>query len=465
MSAPSLRRRLAGAAIVVSALSVAPAALALEVEQVVSPGGVEAWLVEAPDPPVISLRFAFEGSSALDPAGKEGLAQFVSIMLNEGAGDRDSQSFQDALAANSIGMSFTAGKDRFTGSLYMLSGKRDLAFTLLADALAAPRFDPEPMERMRAQLLADLQQELADPSAVAVRLWFATAFPDHPYGRPASGTFESLAAITDADLRDFVASRFARDNLTVAVVGDISAAELAPLLDATFGALPEHAGAWELPEAVMHGLGETLLIEIPLPQTVFIFGQPGPAREADDELATELVAHILGGPGFLTRLMFQLRELRGLTYGVNAWVATRDRAGMIQGTTFTMNERAGETLQQLREQWDLMNREGPTEAEVENAKLYLQGSFALGFNTTDSIASQLLDWQVLGYAPNRAELYDQEVAALTPEIAVQAALRWFAVDDMLTVVLGQPVGVTATRVVDPAEIKALTGDALPGRLD
>lgn len=457
MSAPSLRRQLAAVAVAALGLVPSSAALAFEVEQVVSPGGIEAWLVEASDPPVISLRFAFEGGSALDPAGKEGLARFVSFMLDEGAGDRESQAFQDLLVANSIDLGFTAGTDRFIGTLYMLSEKRDLAFALLADALAAPRFDPQPMARMRSRLLTNLEQELTDPTAVGLRLWIATAFPDHPYGRPASGTFESLAAITDADLRGFVAERFARDTLTVAVVGDISAEELAPLLDSTFGALPARAGPWAIPEAEMQGRGETVLVDVPLPQTVLIFGQPGPRRGADDALATGLVAHVLGGPGFLTRLMYQLRELRGLTYGVNAWVQTHDRAGMVQGVTFTMNERAGELLQLLREQWDLMHREGPTAEEVENAKLYLQGSFALGFNTTGSIASQLLDWQVLGYPPDRADLYQQEVEALTPEAAVQAAGRWLSVDDMLTIVIGQPVGITPTRTIDPAEVKGLTG--------
>jgi zinc protease len=456
MRAVSPRRVLAVAAVLASGLALASESFAFEVEQVVSPGGIEAWLVEMPDPPVISLRLAFEGGNALDPEGKEGHARFVSFMLDEGAGDMESEVFQDALVANSISLGFTAAADRFAGTLYTLSEKRDLAFSLLGSALSAPRFDPEPLERMRTMLLSNLQAELTDPTAVAVRLWAATAFPDHAYGRPPSGTFESLAAITEADLRGFATSRFARDNLTIAVVGDISAEELAPLLDSTFGVLPEHAGPWELPPAEMQGLGETLLIEVPLPQTVIIFGQPGPGRGADDRFATAVVTHVLGGPGFLTRLMFQMRELRGLTYGVNAWMDTADQTGMIQGVTSTVNERAGEALDLLREQWALMHREGPTAEEVENAKLYLQGSFALGFNTTGSIASQLLDWQVLGYPPTYDELYREDVEAVTPELTAEAAQRWFAVEDMLTIVLGQPVGITPTRVVDAAEVKGLT---------
>jgi zinc protease len=425
-------------------------------EEVVSPGGITAWLVRAPNLPVISLEFAFQGGSALDPEGKEGVAEFVSIMLDEGAGDMDSRAFQGALTANSISLGFSAGRDQFAGSLYTLSANRDLAFSLLAKALTAPRFDAEPMGRMRAVLLAGLRDEMLDPGWIAGRTWWATAYPDHPYGRPTGGTIETVSAITDADLHAFADSRFARDNLAIGVVGDVTAEELGTLLDTAFGALPEHASPWDLPDVEMQGKGEVVLVEVPLPQTIFFFGQPGPAARSDEFHAVNVVNRVLGGGGFTSRLTVEIREKRGLTYGVSSWPYDLEHTGIIMGSTSTVNERAGETLQVLLEQWQLMAAEGPTPDEVDDAKLYINGAYPLNYTDTSSIASALRYYQELDFPPDYYDVRHERVDAVTPEIATETAQRWFNAEDLLVVVVGQPVGITPTRVAGD-EIKAAIG--------
>lgn len=447
--------RIFGAAAAVG-IALTANALAFVGERVVSPGGIEAWLVQSADIPVISLSLAFEGGSALDPEGKEGVAEFVSYMLDEGAGGMDSRTFQAALTSNTISLSFGAGREDFSGSLYTLSENRDLAFDLLAKALTAPHFDAEPMARMRAALNANLNDALKDPGAIASNAWWATAFPDHPYGRPPSGTLETVATITDADLHAFVERRFAKDNLVIGIVGDITPEALGPLLDSTFGALPDHATPWALPDVEMQGGGEIVLVEVDLPQTIFLFGQPGPMTRSEAYHSVNVVNRVLGGSGFTAWLYREIREKRGLTYGASTWLYGLEHTGLIQGSTSTVNERAGETLEVLLEQWDKMGTEGPSAEEVNSAKLYINGSYPLRYDNTFSIASSLRGYQQLELPPNYYDIRHELVNAVTPEIAAATALDWYNVEDLLVVVVGQPVGITPTRVASD-EMKAMIG--------
>ena len=232
---------LAGAALAL--LLAVPAARAVEVQRVVSPGGVEAWLVEDHSNPIVSLELAFRGGAALDPEGKAGLAHLASKLLDEGAGDLDSRAFRERLESNAIRLSFGARRDSLHGSLQTLNDTRDMAFELLRLALTEPRFDAEPVRRIKSQVQAKLARDAEDPRDIAGRTFSRLVFGEHPYGRPRDGTPQSIAAIGREDLRRFARTRFSRDRLLVGVVGDITPAELKPLLDSTFGGLPETNGA------------------------------------------------------------------------------------------------------------------------------------------------------------------------------------------------------------------------------
>ena len=233
--------------VALGALDPIPAAeAAAKVERVVSPGGIEAYLLREASIPFLSLSLHFRGGAALDPVGEEGLAYMVSGLLDEGAGDLDSQAFRTELEDRAIRLSFDAGRDEFTGRLKTLTRHRARAFELLRLALTEPRFDAEPVERIRNQVQADLRRRAEDPEYLAGLTWFATAFAEHPYGRPVEGSVESVAAIATADLGRFVADRLARDNLVVGVAGDVTAAELGPLLDRAFGDLPAHSAPYRL---------------------------------------------------------------------------------------------------------------------------------------------------------------------------------------------------------------------------
>ena len=235
---PPVKRGLLAMVFAVGAL-LPVSAHAFDIQRVTSPQGVEAWLIETHHVPVISISFAFAGGSAHDPAGKEGLAHLVSYMLDEGAGDLDSAAFQSQLNDLSIDLSFDDGVDYFYGEMKTVSANADAAFDLLRLALTEPRFDPDPVERMRTAVRSEIARRTGDPEWIARRVYFEAAFPDHEYGRPSRGTVATVDGLTADDLRSFVTDRFARDSLLVAVTGDITPEELGIRLDEVFGALPE----------------------------------------------------------------------------------------------------------------------------------------------------------------------------------------------------------------------------------
>ena len=420
-------------------------ARAVEVQRVVSPGGIEAWLVEDHSNPIIALELAFLGGAALDPAGKEGLAYMASAVIDEGAGPLDSQAFQGELDNLSISLRFDAGLDSFSGSLETLTENRDRAFELLRLALTEPRFDDEPVARIRSQIIARLSREAEDPDAIAGRTLRRLMFQGHPYARPTRGTEASIAGLTVDDLRGFVAERFARDRLFVGVVGDITPRELATALDEIFGALPAEGAPFDLPEAEVTGGGEVVVIDKPIPQSVVALGQAGIKRDDPDYYTAYVVNYILGGGGFNSRLVEEVREKRGLAYSVYSYLAPMDHGAMIYGGTATQNARVGESLDLIRQEWRRMAEAGPSAEELEAAKRYLTGSFPLRFNSSDNIAGMLVGMQMEDLGIDYLDKRNGYVEAVTLDDARRVAGELYRPDALTVVVVGTPEGVTPTR--------------------
>lgn len=425
-------------------LAVSPAA-ATDIRRVVSPGGIEAWLVEERSVPLVALHFAFRGGAAQDPAGKEGLANMVSTLLDEGAGELDSQAFQTRLQDLAIRLSFDADQDAFYGQLRTLSRHADEAFALLRLALLAPRFDDAAVERMRARLLARLRFEQQDPDEVASRLWFALAFDAHPYARNVSGTPQSLAAIASADLRDYARRVFARGGLKIAVVGDIDAATLAGKLDEMFGALPAEPELAPVARADVAAGPVRRIVDMNLPQTVIRFGRAGLARKDPDFMAAFVVNHILGGGGFSSRLYTEVREKRGLAYSVYSYLYPLDRAALLLGGVATQNERAAMALATIEEELRRLAEEGPGEDELARAKSFLTGSYALRFDTSGKIARQLLAIQIEDLGIDYINTRNDQIEAVTIEDVRRVARRLFDADDLIVAIVGRPTGLEEIR--------------------
>ncbi|MFN3461889.1 MAG: M16 family metallopeptidase [Oceanibaculum sp.] len=425
-------------------IAVASPAHAIDIQRVVSPGGIEAWLVEDRSNPIIALEVGFRGGAVADPAGKEGLASMTAGLLTEGAGDMDSQAFQKKLADLSISLGFSAGQDGIQGGLRTLTENRDAAFDMLRLALTQPRFDGESVERLRGQILVGLKRERERPATVASRAFWPAAYPDHPYGRPSSGTPETVAGLAIEDMRGLVAGRFARDNLLVGVVGDIAPEELGAALDRIFGGLPASAALPEIPETVPAFAGDVMVIDRAIPQSTVMFGQRGLKRDDPDYFAAALLTEIMGG-GFGSRLTEEIREKRGLAYSVSAGLAPMDRSAALVGRVGTANARVAESIALVRQEWQRMADDGPTAEEVSDAKAYLTGSFWLSLDGSGRIASMLVAIQRenlgIDYLDRRAGL----IEAVTMEDLKRVAGSLFDPRALTFVIVGQPEGVTATR--------------------
>ncbi|WP_316978418.1 M16 family metallopeptidase [Shumkonia mesophila] len=428
--------------LIVGLLAVGPRpASAIDIQRVTSAGGIEAWLIEDHTNPIISVNFAFRGGSALDPAGKEGLADMVSGLLDEGAGPLDSMAFQTKLEDLAITLRFEAGRDTFGGRLATLTENRDAAFDLLRLALTEPRFDTEPVERIRGQILSNLRHQTEDPNSLAYKALFAELFPGHPYGRPSEGTEDSINAITAADLRGFSVGRLARDNLVIGAVGDISPRELASALDQAFGKLPERAAPWQVAAATPRASGTVSVVKKAFPQSTIVFAQRGLMRDDPDYYVAYVLNHILGGGGFTSRLYTEVRDKRGLAYSVYSALVPMDFAGLVMGGAGTRNDRAADTVKVIQDEWRRMATEGPTAKELDDAKLYLTGSFPLQFSSSDRISGILTAIQLDDLGIDYLDKRNAMIEAVTLEDARRLARSLLDPAGLRFVVVGQPAGI------------------------
>ena len=438
----SIQRR-AAVAFLALPLLVVPA-LATTIERVVSPGGIEAWLVHEPAVPMIAIDFAFVGGAAQDPAGKAGTASLVASLLDEGAGDLDAKTFHARLERKAIELGFQAERDTLRGTLRTLTQNKDEAFEYLRLALTEPRFDQSDVEVIRSQILSLLRRATTSPTDIANLRWWQTAFADHPYGRPVNGTLESVPTVTIGDLKDYTRRALARGNLKVAVVGDIDADSVKVMLDRVFGALPAQPDLKPVPNVSPQGLGRRIVIKLDVPQAVVTFGGPGIARKDPDFMAAYIVNHILGGGAFSSRLYQEVREKRGLAYSVYDSLVWLNHSALFLGGTATRADRASETLDVIDKEIHRLAEDGPTADELAKAKAYLNGSFVLNLDTSSKIAALLVQLQLDGLGIDYFTRRSEMINAVTLEDARRVAKRMLN-GGMLVTVAGRPEGLASTN--------------------
>jgi zinc protease len=438
---------------------VATPAAALDIEKVVSPGGIEAWLVEETEVPIITMEVSWEGGSASDPAAKLGLANMVSGLLDEGAGDMPSSAYQERLAASNASLSYSESKDYFNAHLKTLSENRAEAFALLQVALAAPRFDRPAVERVRAQIQASVARQASDPDWLASQAWLTSVLGDHPYARPSSGTAKTVAAITPADLHAYVKRTFARDNMKIAVVGPISAAELGVLLDKTFGALPAHARRVKIPDAVVVNKATTTIIRHPYPQSTVLFGGKGLKRDDPDFVPAFVMNYILGGGGFSSRLTEEVREKRGLAYSIGTFLYPLRHAALYLGQVGTKNASVGTALSLIRTEYARMAEEGVSDRELADAKTYLTGSYPLRFDSNAKIANEMLGIQEEGLGIDYVSKRNGLINDVTKADIARTAKRLLHGEALTVAIVGEPD--MNEKPLPPANPAAMSAPAGP----
>lgn len=420
-------------------LFVLPAVAEVRIKEVTSPGGITAWLVEDHSIPFTALELRFRGGTSLDAPGKRGAIYLMAGLLEEGAGDLMAQDYAKALEALAASFSYDTGKDTTSISSRFLTENRDEAIALLSDTIHQPRFDQDAVDRVRGQVLSGLRSDAKDPNDIAGRAFAAMAYGDHPYGTDGKGTIDSVTALSRQDIVDAHRAVFTRDQLYVGAVGDIDAEQLGVLLDTLLGDLPETGATIPGPAEVTIPGGVTV-VDFDTPQSVALFGQIGIDRDDPDFFAAYVMNQILGGGSFESRLMSEVREKRGLTYGVYSHLVPRDLAAVYMGSVASANDKMAEAVQVIRDEWQRMATQGVTAKELKDAQTYLTGAYPLRFDGNGPIASIMVGMQVQGLPIDYIATRNDKVNAVTLEDVNTLAAELLTPEGLHFTVVGRPVG-------------------------
>jgi len=426
------------------ALFLSFSAVAIEIQEVETPGGLNAWLVEEHSIPFVALEMSFRGGGALDRPGKRGAVNLMTALIEEGSGDMDAREFAAAEERLAVEFSYRARQDSISISARFLTENRDEAVALLRQALIDTTFPEDALERVRAQVLAGLASDAKDPDTIASQTFDALAYGDHPYGSSIDGTAESVAALTRDDMITAKADTLARDRVVIGAAGDITASELATLLDTLLADLPETGTAQ--PERADYGLsGGVTVVEFDTPQSVAIFGQPGIKRDDPEFFAAYVMNYILGGGSFESRLMTEVREKRGLTYSIGSYLYTMDHSELVMGQVASANDRIADAIAVISDEWRKLANDGVSEAELTAAKTYLTGAYPLRFDGNGRIAGILAGMQITGLTPDYINTRNDKVNAVTLDDIRRVAARLMDPAALHFVVVGKPAGLETTN--------------------
>jgi len=420
-----------------------PAWAEVNIKEMTTPGGIHAWLVEEHSIPFVALELRFQGGTSLDPQGKEGVTNLMVGLLEEGAGDMDARAFARETEALAASFRYNASDDTVSISARFLTENRDQAVALLRESLVNPSFDQSAIDRVRAQVNSIILSNQKDPRDIAGDAFAKLVYGDHPYSRPEYGTQDSVADLTREDIVNAHQAALTRDRLYVSAVGDITEQELATLLDGLLLELPETGPA--LPGSADVNLpGGIQIVDFDTPQSVVMFGQPGIDRDDPDFFAAYVLNHILGGGSFESRLMQEVREKRGLTYGVYSYLANKDNAHLWLGSVATANGRVAESIDVIRAEWDRLRTEGVTQSELNDAKTYLTGAYPLRFDGNAPIANIAVGMQMDGLDPDYISNRNDLVNAVTLDGINRVANTLMDPAKLTFVVVGKPEGLTGT---------------------
>ena len=420
-------------------LSTLPMRAEIAIQEVTSPGGISAWLVEDHNIPFVALELRFRGGTSLDVTNRRGAINLMVGLLEEGTGDLDARGFATARDELAASFDYSAYDDAISVSARFLTETENEAMVLLKGSLVAPNFTEVAINRVRAQVVAGLTSDTKDPDTIVSLRFDALAFGDHPYGSGSDGTIESVSALTRDDLNAAHLGTLTRDRVYVAAVGDISADQLTALLDRLLSELPDSGRA--IPSKVDYGLGGgTTVVDFDTPQSVAIFGQRGIERDHPDFFAAYLVNQILGGGSFESRLMEEVREKRGLTYGVYSYLLPKDFSNLYIGRVASANNRIAKAIAVIRAEWARMANSGVTQDELRRAKTYLTGSYPLRFDGNGPIANIMVGMQMQGLPVAYITSRNEKINAVTLEDANRVAQQLLDPEGLHFVVVGRPEG-------------------------
>ena len=423
----------------------------LDIQKIKSANGIEAWLVEDHSLPIISIKFAFKGAGTVNLSeNQQGLSQLLSNTMDEGAGEYTSQEFQKLLSDNSITLRFNSNRDNFGGTLKFLTREKQKAAELLTIALNDPRFDEEPVERIKQANISRIKSSQTNPSWIAARIYNDRAYEGHPYALNSGGTLSTLPSITADDLRDFKNTQLTQDRLVVGASGDISAEQLGILLDNIFGKLPKTAPETNVEKTKIKNKGSTFFYKKDIPQTVLTLAVDSIDETNPDFYTLRVLNHIFGASGFGSRLMEEAREKKGLTYGIYSGLTNNEYVDALTISTSTKNDTVAQMLGIIKDEMDKI-KNNITNEEIQKAKDFIIGSMPLSLTNNDSISSIALSLQLSNRSINYLDEYADKISAVTKKDAMRVAQDLLTPDNMLTIMVGNPTDINE-NIIEITEI-------------
>jgi zinc protease len=412
------------------------AAAAPAIEHWVAPSGARVYFVENRALPILDVQVDFPAGSAGDPAGKAGLASLTHGMLDMGVEGMDENGVASRLADLGAQISGDVEPDRASVNLRTLSARetREAAVDVFYAILSTPTFPADVFEYERARHVAMLKESLTHPDVIADRAFWAALYPNHAYGRNA--TPDSVSAITRDDLVRFYKERYGAGGAAVTLVGDIGRSEAEALAQKLTENLPAASGS-PLPEAPGLPAGGERRLPHPAAQAHVLIGLPALKRGDPDFFALQVGNYTLGGGGFVSRLMHEVREKRGFAYSVYSAFTPLTQPGPFQIGLQTRKEQAGEALRVAREVLARFLAEGPDEAELLAARQYLRGSFPLRFDSNQKLLDNVAVIGFYGLPLDYLETYVERIDEVTAAEVRAAFARHVRPENLVTIVVGE----------------------------
>ena len=423
--------------------------------------GMQVVTVAHHEQPAVTMRMLVRAGAAQDPEGKGGLAELVAKVLDQGTTTRSALQIADQIDSIGGAMSTGSGTDLTFVNAIVMKDSFAVALDLLSDVIRRPAFSADEIERQREQALSSLRVSAEDPSYVASMLFDRLVYGFHPYGRPGSGTMQSLPRITQDDLRAFHRQYFVPNNMILAIVGDISGDEAFAAAEKVFGAWPRgDVPAWK-PVEPPAPTRRLIIVDKPdAVQTEIRVGQIAIPRKHPDYLAFDVAVKILGGEG-ANRLHRVLRSERGLTYGAEADTQAFKLTGDFVAETNTRTETTAETLRLTVEEIARLQRQRVFERELADAQAYLAGSFPLTIETPNDIATSVINAVFYELPIEEVATYRERVQAITPDDIQRVAREYIRPDRLSMVLVGNAKAfVTSLRGVGFTEFEVIPLDDL-----
>lgn len=406
-------------------------------DRAVLPDGLILLHSERAELPMVRVVVAIKAGSIAEPASKAGLSSLVADLLNEGTSKRTSGQISDQIEFVGGQLSASGGLDYVTVSLTILKKDVELGFDLLSDIIMDPAFSQSEIARRKAIIKSSILRKKEDPGAIASETFLKAIYGNNPYGRPTEGTEETLDAITRKDIADFHDRYYAPNNAIMAVVGDINRDSVMSLINKYFAEWHrKDVPVIVVPEAVPPAGPKTIRIEKDLTQANIVLGHLGIRRDNPDYYAVSVMNYILGGGGFASRLMDNIRDNRGLSYDVRSYFSADRYAGSFQVELQTKNTSANAAIDEIFKELKRIRTTPVTDSELNDAKSYLTGSFPLRIDSINKLAGFLTAVEFYNLGQDYAEKYGRFIDSVTKEDVLRVARQYLHPEDYVLVVVG-----------------------------